>query len=154
GQAEDLDPVPGGGGDEPADEVVVDRPRPDEQATAQSETERRLHAPLERANPLPRTLDSAPNGAIEAPAARDLEIREAGPVQDLRDPQLLRGRQSPSQGLLAEQAHSGVGKRRHAGSLAPLNCPLGGARGRFSRHGSAGATAGTLALDGGPPRVG
>jgi hypothetical protein len=47
-KAEDVDAVRGGGRDEAADEVVVDRTRADEEATAQREAERRLDAALSR----------------------------------------------------------------------------------------------------------
>src|SRR5439155_10724643 len=93
-ETEDVDPVCGGGRDEAADEVVVGRPRADEEAAAQREPERRLRAGLQGADALPRALDPAPDGAVEAASARDLEVREARPVQDLGDAKLVCGRQS------------------------------------------------------------
>ena len=75
--------------DEAAREVDADRARADEEATAQRHPERRLRARLERADPLPRALDAAPDGRVEDAAARDLEVREAGAVEDLGEPQEL-----------------------------------------------------------------
>ena len=43
-------------------------------------------------DPLPRALDAALDGRVEAAAARDLEVREAGAVEDLREPELVSGR--------------------------------------------------------------
>src|SRR6202162_3706936 len=61
-------------------------------STAKGERERRARARLQRANPPPRALDAALDGAVEAAAARDLEIGKAGRVQDLRQPEQLGGR--------------------------------------------------------------
>ena len=113
-EPEDVDAVLGGGGDEAAREVGVDGPRADEEAAAQREPERRLDARLERADPLPRALDAALDRRVEAAAARDLEVREAGAVEDLREPQLLGGGNPPRERLLPEQADGRVGERRHA----------------------------------------
>ena len=116
-EPEDVDAVRGGGGDEAAREVGVDGPRADEEAAAQREPERRLDARLEGADPLPRALDAPPDGRVEATAARNLEIREAGLVEDLREPELLCGRNPPRERLLPEQADGRVGERWHARSL-------------------------------------
>ena len=118
-QPEDVDAVLGGGGDEPADEVVVDRPRPDEQATPHGQSERSLDVRLQGSDPLPGALDSPADRTVEAASARHLEIGEAGLVENLADPDLLRGWQPARERLLPEQAKSRVDKRRHAGSLAP-----------------------------------
>ena len=108
-EPEDVDAVLGGRGDEAAGEVGVDGPGADEKAAAQREPERRLDARLERADPLPRALDAPLDGRVEAAAARDLEIREAGLVEDLREPELLGGRNPPRERLLPEQANRRVG---------------------------------------------
>src|SRR6202008_4768716 len=79
-EPEHVDAVGGGGGHEATGEGGVDGPRADEEAAAERETERRLDARLERADPFPRALDAALDGGVEAAAARDLEIREAGLV--------------------------------------------------------------------------
>ena len=100
--------------DEAAREVGVDRPRADEETPAEREAERRLDARLERADPLPRALDAALDRRFEVPAARDLEVREPGAVEDLGEPELLRGREPPGERLLPEQADGRVGERRHA----------------------------------------
>src|SRR5207244_10036495 len=118
-QSEDIDPVLGRGGDEPADEVVVDRSRPHEQPTAQRQAERSLDVALQGADPLPRALDPPADSTVEAASTRDLEICEAGSVEDLCDPALPGGTQPPRERLLPEQADRRVDKRRHAGSLAP-----------------------------------
>ena len=97
-EPEDVDAVLGGRSDEAAGEVGVDRTRADEEAAAQREPERRLDARLERADPLPRALDAALDGRVEAAAARDLEVREAGLVEDLREPQLLGRGNRPASG--------------------------------------------------------
>ena len=116
-EPEDVDAVLGGGRDEAAGEVGVDRSGADEEATAQREPERRLDASLERADPLPRALDTPLDGRVETAAARDLEIRETRLVEDLREPQLLRGGNAPRERLLSEQANRRVGERRHALSV-------------------------------------
>ena len=115
-QPEDVDPALGGRGDEPPREVAADRSRPDEEAPAQRERERRLRPLLERADPLPRALDAAPDGAVEDAAAGDLEVREAGPVEDLREPQQVGVRDAPRERLLPEDPDRGVDESRHAGS--------------------------------------
>ena len=116
-EPEDVDAVRGRRRDEAAGEVGVDGTRADEEAAAQREAERRLDARLERADPLPRALDAALDRRVEAAAARDLEIREAGPVEDLGEPQLLGRGNASRERLLPEQANRRVGERRHARSL-------------------------------------
>ena len=96
-ETEDLDAVLGGGGDETADEVGPDRPGADEEAAAESEAERSLRARLQRADPLPRALDAAPDGAVEHAAARNLEACEARAVEDLGDLEDRSGRKPPGQ---------------------------------------------------------
>ena len=122
-EPEDVDPVLGGGGDEAAGEVGVDGTGADEEAAAQREPERRLDARLEGADPLPRALDAALDGGVEAAAARDLEVREAGPVEDLGEPELLGSGNPPGERLLPEQANGRVGERRH---LCPLRAGKAG----------------------------
>ena len=119
-QAEDVDAVLGGRRDEAAREVGVDRTRADEEAAAEGEPERRLHARLQRADALPRALDAALDGPVEAAAAGDLEVGEPGAVEDLGEPELLGGRDLARERLLPEQADGGVGERRHgSGPTAP-----------------------------------
>ena len=81
-QAEDVDAVLRRRRDEPPREVGVDRARADEEAAAQREPERRLDAGLEGADALPGALEAALDGRVEAAAARDLEIGEAGAVEE------------------------------------------------------------------------
>ena len=101
-QPEDVDAVLGRTCDEPPDEVVVDRAGANEEAAAEREAEGCVHMRPESADPLPRALHPTPDRAVETPAARDLEIRVARPVQDLRDSQLFGRWQSPREGFLAE----------------------------------------------------
>ena len=91
-EAEDVDAVLGRARDEAADDVAADRPRADEEAAAERDPERRRHARLDRADALPRALDAAPHGRVEDAAAGDLETREPGAVEDLRDAEDLGGR--------------------------------------------------------------
>ena len=84
-EAEHVDAVRGGGGDEAADEVVVDRTQADEEPPSKGQSKWGLDARLERADPFPRALDSTPDRAVETAAARHLEVGEAGPVEDLGD---------------------------------------------------------------------
>ena len=98
-EPEDVDAALGGGRDEAADEVAADGPRADEEAAAQRQRERRLRPRLQRADPLPRALDAAPDGGVEDAAARDLEVREAGAVEDLGEPeQIARSASRPASG--------------------------------------------------------
>ena len=112
-QPEDVDAVLRRRRDEAASEVRVDRPRADEEAAAQREPERRLHAGLERPDPLPRALDPALDGSVEAAAPGDLQVGKAGAVEDLGEPQLLRGRHHAGKRLLAEEPDGRVDERRH-----------------------------------------
>src|SRR5207302_5760254 len=100
-------------GDEAADEVVVHWTRADEEAAPDGQPERRLRAGLQRANAFPRTLDAAANGAVEAATAGNLEVREAGPVEDLGDQQLVGCRQATRERVLAEQPDGRIRKSRH-----------------------------------------
>src|SRR6476646_2738471 len=124
-QPEDVDAVLRRTGDEPSDEIVVDRARADEKTAPKREAERRLHIRLEGADPFPRALYTAPAGAVETTAARDLEVRVAGPVEDRRNSKLLGRRQPPRERFLAQQADGGIGERRHAGSLASCRARIG-----------------------------
>ena len=112
-EPEDVDPVVGRAGDEPAHDVGGDRARADEEATAQGEAERCRRARVDRADPLPGALDGAAHGRVEDAAARDLEVREAGPVEDLGDPQHLAGGQLAGERILREQADGGVDDLGH-----------------------------------------
>ena len=69
---------------------------------------------FERADPLPRALDAAAHGRVEDAAAGDLEVGEAGAVEDLREPQEL-------------------GRRHRARRAAPGRA--GGSSCRRARHG-------------------
>ena len=116
-EPEDVDPVLGRRGDEPARKVGVHRPRADEETAAEREPERRRRARLQRADPLPRALDAALDGRVEAAAARDLEVREAGLVEDLGELELVGRRHPPGERLLSEQANGRVGERWHGRDL-------------------------------------
>ena len=101
--------------DEAPGEVAADRPRADEEPAAQRERERRRRPRLQRADPLPRALDAAPDGAVEDAAARDLEIGEPGPVEDLGEAQEVRRRHQAGERLLTEDADRRVDEARHEG---------------------------------------
>ena len=116
-QTENLDAVLGRRRDETAHEIGPDGPRADEEATAQRQSQRRLRPGLERADPLPRALHSAPHGAVEHAAPRNLQACEARAVEDLGDLEDRSGGNPPGQRLLAEQADRGIDQYRHAGSL-------------------------------------
>jgi hypothetical protein len=117
-QPEDVDPVRGGRRDEAANEVVVGGTRADEKPPADGEPEGRLRPGPQRPDPLPRALDSPANGAVEAAPAGDLEVGEAGAVEDLGDEQLVGRRQAAGEGILAEQPDRRVRKARYGGSLS------------------------------------
>ena len=68
---------------------------------------------LERADALPRALDAAADGAVEDAAAGDLEVREAGAVEDLGQVEDRRGRDAAGERLLREQANRGVDEGGH-----------------------------------------
>ena len=113
-EAEDVDAVRRRRGDEPADEVVVDGSRADEEAAAQSEPERRFDSRLERTDPFPRALDAASHRGVEAAPARDFEIGKPRAVERVGDPELLGGRTASRERFLSEQPYCRVGQRRHA----------------------------------------
>ena len=116
-QPEDVDPVLGGGGDEPPREVVVDRALADEELAAQGEPEGRRRARLDHADPLPRALDAALDRAVEAAPAAHFEVGESRPVEDLGEAQDLRRRDTPGKRLLPEQADGRVDECRHRRDL-------------------------------------
>ena len=102
-EPEDLDPVLRSAGDEPSDEVGVDRVRAHEEPAAQRHRERCLHARFDGANPLPGALEAAPYGRVEDAAARDLEVAEARSVENLGDMQEIRRRNPLGKRVLPEQ---------------------------------------------------
>ncbi len=112
-EPEDVDPVLGSAGDETADDVTRHRPRADEEASAERDPERRRHARLDRANPLPRALDPTPNRGIEDAAARDLEAREPGLVESLGHAQDFRRRDAARKRLLRQQSDRRIDQPRH-----------------------------------------
>ena len=122
-EAEDVDPVVGRARDEPAHDVRRDRLRADEEATAQRDAEGRRRPRVDRSDPLPRALDATAHRRVEHAAARHLEAREPGLVEDLRDPQHLAGRDAPGQRLLREQPDRGVDEPGHRGSLLASRNP-------------------------------
>src|SRR5205085_645179 len=89
---------------EPPREIAADGARTDEEPAANGERQRGLRAGLEAADALPRALDTAPDRAVEGPAARDLEVRESRLVENLGEPEDLRGRHPTRQRVLAEDA--------------------------------------------------
>ena len=114
-QAEDVDAALGRRQDEPPDQVVGDRPRADQEPAAKRDLKRRLRAAgAKAADPLPRALDAAPHGSVEAPAARDLEGGEARAVEDLRHLEHPGRRDRAREGLLREQPDRGVDDSGHA----------------------------------------
>ena len=123
-EAEDVDAVLRRRGDEAAREVGVDWSRADQEPAPEGEAERRLRAGLQRTDALPRALDSALDGRVEAPAARDLQVGEARFVEDLGQPQLLGGGHPAGERLLSEQANRGVGEHRHGWDLTGVQLHL------------------------------
>ena len=93
-------------------------PRADEEAAAERQRERRRRARLQRADALPRALDPAAHGAVEDAAARDLEVREAGAVEELGEAQQIRRRHQARERLLAEDADRRVDEARHDRDLS------------------------------------
>ncbi len=112
-EAEDVDAVLRRTRDEAADDVAADGTRADEEAAAERDAERSRYARLDRANALPRALDAAAHGRVEDAAPGDLEAREAGAVEDLRDAEDLGGRKLAGERLLREQPDRGVDELRH-----------------------------------------
>ena len=112
-EPERVDAARGGARDEPADEVVARRARPDEEAAAQGEHQRRPRPGANRPDPLPGALDPAPHRRVEGAAAGDLEVGVAGAVEDLRQAEELGGRHRPGERLLREDADRGVDELRH-----------------------------------------
>src|SRR6266545_3403788 len=106
-QPKDVDAVLGRTRDESPDEVVVDRAGTDEKAAPEREAQGCLHVRLQGADPLPWALHATPDSTVETPSARDLEIRIACAIEDLRDSELLGRRQSPGERFLAEEADGG-----------------------------------------------
>ena len=115
---EDLDSVLGRARDEPSDDVARDGSRADEKTAAQGDPQRCRDARLDRANALPRALDTTPDGRVEDAAARDLEACESSLVEDLGHTQDLPGRQRAGKGLLREQANRRIDQLWHAWTLA------------------------------------
>ena len=112
-EPEDVDPALRRARHEPAREISTDGTGADEEPSAERHSERRLGPRLERADPLPGALDSAAHRCVEDAAAGNLEVREADAVEQLGEPQEIRGRHPPCQRLLAEQPNSRVDERRH-----------------------------------------
>ena len=112
-EPEDVDPALGRARNEASREVTAHRTGADEKSSTKRHAERRLRPRLERADPLPRALDAAAHGRVEDPTARDLEVREAGAVEQLGQAEQVGGRHPPGQRLLAEQANSRVHESRH-----------------------------------------
>ncbi len=112
-QAEDVDAALSGARDEPPCEVAADRARANEEASAQGERKRCLRAGLQRPDALPRALDSPPHRVVEDAAARDLQVREARPVEELGEAQQIRRRHQAGKRLLTEDADRRVDEARH-----------------------------------------
>jgi len=114
-QPEDVDAALGGRQDEPPDQVIGDRARADQEPAAKCDLKRRLRATsAEAPDPLPRALDAAPHGRVEAAAARDLEGGEARAVEDLGHLEHAGRRDRAREGLLREQPDRGVDDSGHA----------------------------------------
>ena len=113
-QTEDVDAVFGRTRHEAPHDVARDRARADEEASTQRDPERRRHAGLDRANPLPRALDTTPHGCVEDASSGHLQTGEARAVEDLRHTQDFRRRQLAGERLLREQADRGVDQLRHS----------------------------------------
>ena len=113
-QAEDVDPALRGRRHEPPRDVAAHGPSADEETPAHCERERRLRVGLQRANPLPRALDTAPDGGVEHTAARDLQVREPRSVEHLRQLEQRRGRHHAGERLLPEDANRGIDQPWHS----------------------------------------
>ena len=86
---------------------------PTRKLPAQRHLERRLAETAQRADALPRALDPAPHGRVEAAAARHLERGEPGLVEhrgDLEDP---RGGNPRRERLLREETYRRVDEHGH-----------------------------------------
>ncbi len=122
-EAKDVDPALGGTRNETLGELDADGAGTDEKPAAERHRERRRRPRLEHPDSLPRALDAATHGGLEAAAAGDLEVGEAGTVENLGEAQLLRRRQLPREGLLAEQAQRRIHEARHGQDLSALRPP-------------------------------
>ena len=112
-QTEHIDSARGRTLDEPAYELVRHRPGADEEPAPNGKSERRLHAGLHCADPLPWALDAPPDAGVEDTAARDLEIGEARLVENFGETQQLRSRHRSGERLLREHTDRGVDEPRH-----------------------------------------
>ena len=112
-EPEDVDAALGRARDESPREVAADGARADEEAAAERHPERRLRAGFQRTDPLPGALDAAPDRRVEDTPSGNLEIREAGAVENLGEPEQVGGRDPPGQRFLAEQADRRIDERRH-----------------------------------------
>ena len=117
-EPEDVDAVLRRRGDEAPDEVGVDGMRADEErgraAPSRAASRRARCSARIRSHGLSRP---APYGAVEDAAARDLEVLEAGPVEDLGDAQEVRRRDPLGERVLPEQADGRVDERGHGRTL-------------------------------------
>ena len=113
-QPEDVDAARSGGEHEAPDELVGDGSRADEEAAAHREREGGLHPRLDAADPLPRAFDAAAHAGVEDAAARDLERGKSSAVEDLREPQELRGRDRARQRLLRQHTDRRVDEPWHS----------------------------------------
>ena len=113
--AEDVDAALGGTQDEPAGEVIGDRPGADQEPAPQSHLKRRSGTPrLERTHPFPWALGATLDRLVETTTAGHLERLEPGGVEDLGHVQYRRGRDRACQGLLRQQPNGGVYQPGHA----------------------------------------
>ena len=112
-EPEDVDAALGRAGDESPREVAADGARADEEAAAERHPERCLRAGFQSADPLPGALDAAPDRRVEDTTSGNLEIREAGAVENFGEPEQVGGRDPPGQRFLAEQADRRIDERRH-----------------------------------------
>src|SRR3954470_12855677 len=110
---EDVDPALGRARDEAADEIARERTGADEQTAAERHPERSGTAGLDGADALPGAFHSARDGRVEATAARDLEVRESGAVENLGELENARGLHSLGERLLREKPDAGVDESRH-----------------------------------------
>src|SRR4051794_28328856 len=118
-QPEDVDPALRGARDEAAREIAADGPRPDEKAPAHRQRKRRLRPRLEGANPLPWALDTPTNGGVEDAPTRNLQVRETGSIEELREAQQIRRRHQAGERLLAEDADRRIDETRHGSGHYP-----------------------------------
>ena len=113
-QAHDVDARLDGAQDEAAHEIVIRRPRADQEAPAQGHHQRGVaHPHLECPDALPGALDARIHGRGEHAAASHLEARVADLVEFGREPQDARSGERGRERRLRQQADRRVDESGH-----------------------------------------